>query len=217
MTRPAGDLELIGYGPSVYCWIVRWTLAEIGLAARWREVDPFAPRDGPPDWPHPFGRVPVLIHGELTLYETAAITRYLDEAFPGPGLQPGAPAARARLVQIQSLVDTYAYWPLVRQVFAQAVFAPASGTPGDAAEVEAGLKAAQPVLAALDALASDEAFLLGADLSLADLHLGPMLAYFAMAPEAAALVERSRRLGPWLRRIARRPAFRATWPPLPKS
>src|ERR1700687_5224583 len=36
---------------------------------------------------HPFGRIPVLEHGDFRLYETQAILRYVDAGFPGPPLQ----------------------------------------------------------------------------------------------------------------------------------
>ena len=37
---------------------------------------------------HPFGRVPVLQHGNFWLYETAAIGGYVSDAFDGPRLEP---------------------------------------------------------------------------------------------------------------------------------
>ncbi|WP_223216135.1 glutathione S-transferase N-terminal domain-containing protein, partial [Agrobacterium pusense] len=33
---------------------------------------------------HPFGHLPVLHHGQFTLYETQAIIRYLDRVLPEP-------------------------------------------------------------------------------------------------------------------------------------
>lgn len=43
----------------------------------------------------PSGRVPVLRHGELTIWETLAIGEYLAELFPAAGLWPEAKDARA--------------------------------------------------------------------------------------------------------------------------
>jgi glutathione S-transferase len=57
----------------------------------------------------PFRRVSVLQHDGFTLHETGAITRYLDEAFPGPSLPPKDTQARARMAQIISVVDAYVY------------------------------------------------------------------------------------------------------------
>jgi len=82
-------LVLHGYRYSVYVRIVRLVLAEKGVAYDRVEVNPFAP-DRPASYLalHPFGRVPVMVHDGFSLYETGAITRYLDRAFPVPSLQP---------------------------------------------------------------------------------------------------------------------------------
>ena len=85
MTDP-GSLVLHGYRYSVYNRIARLALAEKGLACERVEVNPFDP-DRPAVYLtlHPFGRVPVLVHDGFALYETGAITRYLDRAFPEIG------------------------------------------------------------------------------------------------------------------------------------
>ena len=209
-------LILHGYRYSVYQRIARLTLAEKGVAYERVEVNPFAP-DVPAAYLalHPFGRVPALIHDGFALYETAAITRYIDRAFQGPALQPVEPKVLARMDQIIGVVDAYAYWPLVRQVFSHKVFRPRAGQPGDEAEIAKGLAAAVNVLAALEKLLADAAFLVGPSLSLADLHLGAMLAYFVQAGEADALVHKHVRLADWWQRLQRRPSFAATDPGLP--
>lgn len=209
-------LLLYGYHYSVYLRIARLALAEKGLAYERVEVNPFAP-DVPASYLalHPFGRVPTLVHDGFALYETGAITRYIDRGFAGPPLQPHDARALARQDQIIGVVDAYGYWPLVRQVFSHRVFRPAIGQPADEAEVARGLEGAARVLAALDALASGEAFLVGPDLSLADLHLGAMIAYFTAAPEGIDLLDRYPRLAGWWRRLQARPSLSATAPGLP--
>ena len=44
----------------------------------------------------PAGLVPVLLDGELTVWDTLAIAEYLHEAFPDAGVWPAHRAARAR-------------------------------------------------------------------------------------------------------------------------
>lgn len=44
----------------------------------------------------PVGRVPVLIDGDLTVWDTLAIVEYVDEKFPDANVWPQALAARAR-------------------------------------------------------------------------------------------------------------------------
>jgi glutathione S-transferase len=209
-------LVLHGYRYSVYNRIARLALEEKGLAYRRVEVNPFDP-DRPAAYLalHPFGRVPTLVQGDFVLYETGAITRYVDRAFSGPALQPADPKALARMDQIIGVVDSYAYWPLVRQVFAHDVFRPCSGNGGDQEEVAKGLGAAPKVLDALEGLAGDEAWLVGRSLSLADLHLGAMIAYFTLSPRGEALLSARRRLASWWRKIGARPSMTVTDPGLP--
>ncbi len=209
-------LILHGYRYSVYVRIARLVLAEKGLAYQQVEVNPFA-ADVPADYLalHPFGRVPTLVHDGFALYETGAITRYLDRAFSGPALQPADPKRLARMDQIMGVVDSYAYWPLVRQVFVHDVVRPHMGTAGDAAELKKGLEAAAKVLDALEALASADPWLTGSDISLADFHLGAIVAYFAQSPRAAALLAARPRLAAWWRRLGARPSVAATEPGLP--
>ena len=206
------SLVLHGYRYSVYLRIARLTLAEKGLTYDRVEINPFAP-DVPASYLalHPFGRVPALVHDGFTLYETSAITRYIDRAFPGPALQPADPRALARMDQVIGIVDSYAYWPLVRQVFSQRVFRPCLGQPGDEAEVAHGLQASAKVLAAVEPLVADEG------VTLADLHLGAMIAYFVQAPEAARALQRQPRLSRWWARVSARPSFAATDPGLPDA
>lgn len=206
-------VTLHGYRYSVYARVARLALHEKGVDYDWIEVDPFA-ETVPESYLalHPFQRVPVLVHGDFSLYETVAITRYVDEAFDGPALQPADAAARARMAQIISIVDSYAYWPLVRQVFSHRVFQPAVGQPGDETQIRGGLTASHRVLAALENLAPDAPFLTGEHLSLADLHLAPMIAYFALAPEGTDALARHPRLAAWHRTMTTRPAMAATDP-----
>lgn len=91
--------RLFGADYSVYVRIVRLVLAEKGIDYDLVPVDIFAESGPPPGYldRHPFGRIPAFEHEGFRLYETGAIARYIDEAFPGISLQPpkhgSAPAA----------------------------------------------------------------------------------------------------------------------------
>ncbi len=204
---------LHAYQYSVYAWIVRLVLREKNVAHEYVEVNPFA-RDVPADYLalHPFRRVPTLVHDGFVLYETAAITQYIDEAFPGAPLQPTETRSRARLTQIISVIDAYGYWPMVRQVFSHRVFRPRMGQQVDEAEIQSGIVASESTLRALEALAGDGDFLIDDRLSLADLHLAPMMAYFAAADEGGAVLARQPKLSHWWSMIQHRPAVVATDP-----
>jgi len=210
-------VELHGYQYSVYAWVARLALHEKGVGYSWVEINPFA-ENVPESYlaMHPFKRVPVLVHDKFAVYETTAITRYVDEAFDGPHLQHENPKERARCNQIVSIVDSYAYWPLVRQVFSHGFFRPRTGRAADADEIRQGLAAAPRVLEALEMLASEAQYLCGERLSLADIHLAPMIGYFLLAPEGQALFRAHPRLARWWAVISERPVYRETVPRLPQ-
>lgn len=210
--------DLYGYQYSVYAWIARLALREKGVAFTWHEVNPFAD-SMPPSYLtlHPFKRVPTLVHDGFVVYETSALTRYIDEAFPGPKLQPEPPRLRARMNQIISVVDAYAYWPLVRQVFSHGVFRPRVGGVCDTAELKLGLASAPHVLGALDALASGGPLLAGDRLSLADCHLAPMIGYFTTLDEGERLLRHHAKLAAWWEAMSASPAMVETRPLLPPA
>jgi len=206
-------LILIGYRYSVYTRIVRMALIEMGLSAEYVEVNPFSDPSDPELAAHSaFGRVPVLRHGDFTLTETAAILRYLDAIGPGLSLVPTAAQPAARMAQIIGIVDAYAYWPLVRDVFGAAFFAPHQGQPVDLARIATGLSNAQPSLQTLNAIADEGLQLDGADITLADLHLAPMIAYFSMADEGAAALARYPALLSWWAAVRNRSSLQQTDP-----
>jgi glutathione S-transferase len=204
-------IHLWGFRFSVYTWIARMALAERGLEYERTEVNPFDPAS---DNPHPFGRVPMLGHDGKRIYETAAITAYLDLAFPGDRWTPGTALARARETQVIGIVDSYGYRAMVRDVFGPAVFAPATGRAPDHDRIAGGLTASAPVLAALEEIAAEGAVLNGT-LSRADLHLAPMIGYFAAHPPAAEMLADHPRLDAWFAAISRRLCYTGTKPGLP--
>lgn len=215
MMGDADPVQLFGLLRSVYTRIARLALHEKGVPHGLQEVEIFGPGGVPTEHlhRHPFGRIPVLQHGGFMLYETAAITRYVDEAFGGPPLQPALPADRARMAQIIGLLDAYAYRPMVWGVFVQRVRVPMNGGVANEAEIAAALAAAAPCLVALEGFLKAGPFFAGDALSLADLHAYPMLCYFALAEEGRAALSRHGLLLRWLETMRSRSAVLATRSP----
>jgi glutathione S-transferase len=212
MTMDADPVRLFGLQRSVYTRIAQLALREKGVPYALEDVEIFGPGGVPAEHlqRHPFGRIPVLQHGSFMLYETAAISRYVDEAFAGPPLQPAQAAARARMAQVIGLLDAYAYRPMVWGVFVQRVRIPLNGGVANEAEIAASVAAAARCLAALAPLLEDSPFLAGAQLSLADLHAYPMLCYFSLAAEGRAALSRHAVLLDWLQAMGSRQAVIAT-------
>lgn len=208
----AEAVQLHGYRYSVYNRIARLALLLKGVAHETIEVDPFAELPEGSLKLHPFGRVPVLTHGAFTLFETGAITRYVDRAFEGAPLQPEGAAALARMDQAIGAIDAYGYWPMVRQVASHGFFRPLLGEPSSLEQVEAGLDASRKVLAFLDGVAAEGLVLNGRDLTLADCHLAPMMDYFVRAGAGKAALAPHRALQGWWNRVSGLDVLEATDP-----
>ncbi len=204
MTRPV----VYGARYSAYVRIVLLVLVEKGVVHDVVEVDVFA-EGGPPAEHlvrHPFGKIPAFEHNGVHLYEAAAIARYIDEAFPGPSLQPADPRVRARMAQAISLLDSYAYRPWVWGLYVERVSKPKRGLAADEAAIAAALAKGETAAAALEAILGTSPFLAGETISLADLHAAPMLGYLVKAPDGAALLARHPRLERWWRDLSERPS-----------
>ena len=210
----AEALRLVGFQHSVYTWIVRLALREMELAADHVEANPFA---DPPDPVlaryTPLNRVPVLVHGPFRLTETGAILRYLDTLSTRPSLLPQEPQAQARMAQVIGLADADVYPVMVRQVFSGGYYRPVvMGEAADAEALSQGLLRAAPVLGLLEEIAAEGRVLTGAALTLADLHLAPMLSYFLRVPEARSLLASYPALDHWWAMMARNAHLCATDP-----
>ncbi|NIZ02717.1 glutathione S-transferase family protein [Thalassospira lucentensis] len=209
---------LYGYRYSVYTRIVRMALSYKEIAYRYVEMDPFSDEIAPDHSNlHPFGRVPVIRNNDFVLYETTAITRYLDDISAPQMLSPDSVEAKARMVQIISITDSYGYVPMVRQVFAHRVFRPIEGDQPDESVIAAGKNTSRNVCDALEKLVGDDAFLVGANISHADLHLGAMMAYFCATPEGRDVLEHCPRLKRWWQRMADHAVLRDSDPGLPNA
>ena len=160
----------------------------------------------------PFGRIPAFEHDGFRLYESGAITRYVDEAFPGPPLQPATARRRARMNQLLGIADGQLYPQLVWGLYVELVSKPRRGEAGDPDRVAAARRMLPTCLAALAELQADQAWLCGDRPSLADLHVAPMLDYALKVPEVAAALDRQAGLAAWWQRMASRPAMHATRP-----
>ncbi|MEM9277862.1 MAG: glutathione S-transferase family protein [Pseudomonadota bacterium] len=210
------SITLQGYKYSVYTWIVRACLHEKNATYDYLEIDPFS--DNVPGEfleLNPFGNVPVLSHGSFKLYETASITAFIDRKLEGTSLHPESVEALARMQQIIAIVDTYGYWPMIRQVFAQCVFAPAFAETPQEDQIKEGLERSKTVLRALETISAEGLQLTGKNFSLADIHLGPMLSYFTQAEEGARMLTCFPALQDWWESIRERDCFTATKPDLP--
>ncbi len=198
---------LYGASYSVYVRAVLMTLAAKGVGFQHEPVDIFAEGGAPASYRgiHPFGKIPAFRHGDFVLYETIAITRYIDEGFNGPPLQPAGAGMRARMTQLMCMADNYGYRPMVWDIYVER----SSRDQPDEERIVAAIAKARLFLTALNQLTSGSPWLLGSQQTLADFHLAPMFGYFLQTAEGEELIKEFPRLGAWWDHIRSSEGWRA--------
>lgn len=206
----SAEVTVFGAPYSVYVRAVLMALEAKGVAYHLEPFDIFSPDADRETYRklHPFLRIPAFRHGEFVLYEAAAINRYVDEAFMGPPLQPAAAENRARMTQIVSMTDAYAYRPLVWDVYVERVSKPREGKPSDEKLISDALPKARTYMEALSHLMGRQAFLADEFPTLADFQVAPVFGYFLEADEGRQLLAEYPRVGGWWKRISATPAWK---------
>jgi len=203
--------ELTIYGPamSTYVRAVRLVCAEKGVAHAQEDVD-FSSEDY--RRLHPFNRVPAMRHGDFVLFESEAILRYIDRTFPGPALTPRDVKSQARMDQWLSAINDYVYDVMILEFCWERLVVPMGGGQPDEEKIKAALPKLAYQLSVLDRALKATPYLAGAEVSLADLLLFPILVYVKVTPEGAAAIAKAPAVGAWFARMAARPSAAATDP-----
>ena len=134
---------------------------------------------------HPFGKMPILQHGEVFLYESLAIAHYIDKAFDGPALQPSDSLGQANVLRWISIVNAYVF-PVMNRFFKERVVKPGWGIEADAAFLETAKTALPIQMRLIDEALARDGFLVGNSLTVADCFLFPILLFFGLTAEGAA-------------------------------
>jgi len=151
---------------------------------------------------HPFGKMPVLEHGDFTLYETQAILRYLDRILPSPPLVPQEPRQVARMDQVVGICDWYLFQGVDAVIGFHRIVGPRlMGLTPDEAAIAAAMPLAHAVFAELSRLLGNKHYLVSPRLSIADLMVAPHMDFLAQTPEWSALTQDRSNLIEWLARM----------------
>ena len=160
---------------------------------------------------HPFGRVPYVEHGGFTLYETAAIVRYVDRVLPEPKLTPANPQAAARMDQLMNINDWYLFQGVSNVIAFHRIIRPRfMGLDADEDAIAAAMPKAHVVFGELSQLLGRGPYFVGESITLADVILAPQLDFFVATPEWEPLTANSPNIRQWLDRMNARPSMRAT-------
>lgn len=178
-----------------------WTLEEIGLPYEAVPVN-FAEREhkSPAFLAlNPNGKVPAMTDGDLVLWESIAINRYLAERYQ-PALL-GADLLERALVEQWSVWAMVAYQPPVIGLFIQLVFVPEARR--DQAVMDKARENIGPLTALLDAHLAGRTWMVGEGFTLADLNVASVA---RLLPDLKIDLTGTPNLAAWLARVQARPA-----------
>jgi glutathione S-transferase len=151
---------------------------------------------------NPKAQVPVLVDGDLALYDSTLILEYLEDRHPEPPLLPADPVGRARCRQLEAAADEILFpfvFELIQEVFYR------SEQERDGARVVRARQAITDHYAGLER-GLDSGSYLGGDLSIAD--IGYFLTLTFAANLGAPLADAQPKLRAWYERLLERSAFR---------
>jgi glutathione S-transferase len=195
-------------GPlSLFTAKVRIALAEKGLAYERVEVPWSLARRYEPHHPdvlalNPKGQVPVLVDGDLVVYDSTLIFEYLEDRHPAPPLYPSDVAERARCRRLEAAADEIVFphvWSLI-----DGSFYPGGAGGRDEARVARAREGIERFAAERDADLAGRAWLCGS-FSVADIATFVML--HAAATLGAPVREEHANLCTWRERALARPAI----------
>ena len=194
-------LRLLGRNTSSNVQKVAWCLAELGVGYEREDIGgPFAGNEQPAYLElNPNGLVPTLIDDDIVVWESNTIVRYLCNRDAHTTLYPLEAGARS---QVERWMD----WQLSRigEVFGP-MYRALIREKRTAADVEALRVRAAQLMGMLESSLGTCAFIAGAELTLADIALGPFVyRWFELPIERPALPALRR----WYERLQSRPAYR---------
>lgn len=197
-------LKIWGRASSSNVQKVLWCCAELGIELE--RVDVGGPFGGNRDPEYlrmnPNGLVPTVKDGNLVMWESNTICRYLAATRNGEHLYPRDPAARTH-------VERWMDWQLavIGPPMGQLLFGLVRSTPEtrDEAAIEAARRRAAAAWTIVDDEVKDRPYLAGDHLSLAEIVLGTQIyRWFAFPIERPELPA----LRVWYDRLHQRPGFR---------
>ena len=197
-------LKVHGRKTSVNVQKVMWVVGELGLPHTRTDVGgAFGGLDTPEYGAmNPNRLVPVIDDGGFILWESAAIVRYLSERYGRGTLAPEGRHAYARADQWMEWAGTTLMQPIIATCFLQLIRVQAAVR--DTKAVAAAAKTVGEKLAVLDAHLADRQFIMGDQLTMADIGVGSLLyRYFNLVIERPRLVN----VDLYYRRLTARPAY----------
>ncbi|TKW14443.1 hypothetical protein SEVIR_5G168700v4 [Setaria viridis] len=198
------------YGWVVSPWMAR-VLVCLEEAGAEYEVVPMSRSSGDHRRPehlarNPFGEIPVLEDGDLTLYQSRAIARYILCKYK-PELLGDGSLKQSATVDVWVEVESHQLEPVLKTIVVHCIIGPYVGRERDQAAVDESLGKLRALLPVYEARLSACRYLAGDEVTAADLcHFG-FMRYF-MATEYAGVVDEYPHVKGWWDALLARPSVK---------
>jgi glutathione S-transferase len=206
------ELEIMGVPFSNYVWTVRMLCEAKGVAY---QLTPSRPHSPEVEAIHPAGQIPVMRHGDVTLFESKAIATYIDRSFPGERFIPDDTLESAQVEQWVSYGNVKVDRWIMREFVVPSVFFDKAKGP-DTARIAAALPEIDKCCKALDDGVAQTGHLVGSRLTYADMNVAPMLSILLNLPAGKDIVTKYGSLSAYVARLADLPSFKSAAPPPPR-
>ncbi|XP_062208431.1 glutathione S-transferase 4-like [Phragmites australis] len=166
---------------------------------------------------NPFGEIPVLEDGDLTLYQSRAIARYILRKYKPELLREGD-LAESAMVDVWVDVEAHQLVPVLRPIVMHCIINPHIGCDREQGVVDENLGKLRALLEVYEARLSGSGgraeHLVGDAVSLADLSHFGFMRYF-MATEYASVVDAYPRVKAWWDELLARPSVQKVMAGMP--
>lgn len=203
-------LQIIGTALSNFVRTARMAAREKGVEYELVEI---MPRSDQARALHPGGMIPAMKDGDRTLFESRAITRYIDEAFDGPPLMPRDPWKAAQAEQWLAYVATSVDKAVIRELVHAYFFSTKPDKSPDRDIVDRAAKRIELQFAALGKALEKTGYLSGDSFGLADMYAMPIISQSRVTPEGKELMAKTPTLLAYYEKHKSRPSFAETAPP----
>ncbi len=162
---------------------------------------------------HPFGKVPTVTIDGLNLFESVAITQYVDNVHNGGALQPHDPVVRAEMDRWIAIANNYLFPTFEHGLLMPRLAHRYLKTPLRSDIIEAALPDIAHHLGVICDRIEQSPHFAGTDFSLADIFVYCITRPVQLTPEGDNLIGQLLPLRHWLNRIGKRKSIMATrWP-----
>nr|ACL37469.1 phi class glutathione transferase [Cathaya argyrophylla]ACL37470.1 phi class glutathione transferase [Cathaya argyrophylla] len=158
---------------------------------------------------NPFGLIPTIQDGDLTLFESRAMIRYLAKKYKGQGTELlGKTVLEQAVVDQWCEVEGQSFNSPASTIVAQTIFVPMRGGTTDEAAVEVNVEKLKKVLDIYEERLSKSKYLAGDFFSLADLQHLPSTDNLVNTCGKGDLILSRKHVKAWWEDISSRPAWK---------